>query len=151
MTIRVAVIGAGSWGTTVAHLAAHNAPTTLWARRKELADQIDTEHRNGDYLPDFGLHPDLRATAQLDDAVCTADVVVMGVPSHGFRAALTDVATCIRPWVPIVSLAKGLEQDTKLRMSQVVNEVLPGHPVAVLTGPNLAKEILAGHAAAAVV
>ena len=149
--IKVAVIGAGSWGTTVAHLAAHNAPTTLWARRKELADQIDTDHRNGDYLPDFALNPDLRATAQLDDAVCTADVVVMGVPSHGFRAALTDVAACIRPWVPVVSLAKGLEQDTKLRMSQVVNEVLPGHPVAVLTGPNLAKEILAGHAAAAVV
>jgi glycerol-3-phosphate dehydrogenase (NAD(P)+) len=150
-TIRVAVIGAGSWGTTVAHLAAHNAPTTLWARRKELADQIDTEHRNGDYLPDYALHPDLHATAQLDEAVCTADVVVMGVPSHGFRAALTDVATCIRPWVPIVSLAKGLEQGTKLRMSQIVNEVTPGHPCAVLTGPNLAKEILAGHAAAAVV
>ena len=149
--IKVAVIGAGSWGTTVAHLAAHNAPTTLWARRKELADQIDTEHRNGDYLPAFELHGDLRATAQLDDAVCTADVVVMGVPSHGMRSTLEDVATCIRPWVPVVSLAKGLEQGTKLRMSQVINEVLPGHPVAVLTGPNLAKEILAGHAAAAVV
>ncbi len=149
--INVAVIGAGSWGTTVAHLAAHNAPTTLWARRKELADQIHTEHRNGDYLPNFELHPDLRATAQLDDAVCAADVVVMGVPSHGMRSTLEDVATCIRPWVPVVSLAKGLEQGTKLRMSQVINDVLPGHPVAVLTGPNLAKEILAGHAAAAVV
>ncbi len=75
----------------------------------------------------------------------------MGVPSHGMRSTLEDVATCIRPWVPVVSLAKGLEQGTKLRMSQVINDVLPGHPVAVLTGPNLAKEILAGHAAAAVV
>jgi glycerol-3-phosphate dehydrogenase (NAD(P)+) len=149
--IRVAVIGAGSWGTTVAHIAAHNAPTILWARRKELADQINDEHRNGDYLQDFDLHPELRATAVLDEAVCVADVVVMGVPSHGFRAALEQVSPCIRPWVPVVSLAKGLEQGTKLRMSQVVNEVLPGHPVAVLTGPNLAKEILSGHAAAAVV
>lgn len=149
--IRVAVIGAGSWGTTVAHIAAHNAPTMLWARRKELADQINDEHRNGDYLQDFDLHPELRATAELDEAVCVADVVVMGVPSHGFRAALEQVSPCIRPWVPVVSLAKGLEQGTKLRMSQVVNEVLPGHPVAVLTGPNLAKEILSGHAAAAVV
>ena len=149
--IRVAVIGAGSWGTTVAHIAAHNAPTILWARRKELADQINDEHRNGDYLQDFDLHPELRATAVLDEAVCIADVVVMGVPSHGFRAALEQVSPCIRPWVPVVSLAKGLEQGTKLRMSQVVNEVLPGHPVAVLTGPNLAKEILSGHAAAAVV
>jgi glycerol-3-phosphate dehydrogenase (NAD(P)+) len=149
--IRVAVIGAGSWGTTVAHLAAHNAPTLLWARRKELADQINDEHRNGDYLADYALHPELRATASLEEAVCTSDVVVMGVPSHGFRSTLEEVATCIRPWVPVVSLAKGLEQGTKLRMSQIVNEVLPGHPVAVLTGPNLAKEILAGHAAAAVV
>jgi len=149
--IKVAVIGAGSWGTTVAHLAAHNAPTILWARRKELADQINEEHRNGDYLAGFTLHPELRSTWDLDEAICTADVVVMGVPSHGFRSTLVQVADCIRPWVPVVSLAKGLEQDTKLRMSQVVNEVLPGHPVAVLTGPNLAKEILAGHAAAAVV
>lgn len=149
--MRVAVIGAGSWGTTVAHLAAHNAPTVLWARRKELADQLNEEHRNDDYLPGFALHEDLTATASLEEAVTGADVLVMGVPSHGFRAALEEVAQHLRPWVPVVSLAKGLEQGTKLRMSQVVNEVLPGHPVAVLTGPNLAKEILAGHAAAAVV
>ncbi|MGI8662973.1 MAG: NAD(P)H-dependent glycerol-3-phosphate dehydrogenase [Acidimicrobiales bacterium] len=151
MTIRVAVIGAGSWGTTVAHLAAHNTPTVLWARRKELADQIALEHRNGDYLAPFELHADLEATSSLDEAVCEADVVVMGVPSHGFRAALEGVAAHVRPWVPVVSLAKGLEGGTRLRMSQLVHDVLPGHPVAVLSGPNLAKEILAGHAAAAVV
>lgn len=151
MSIRVAVVGAGSWGTTVAHLAAHNTPTVLWARRKELADQITTEHRNGDYLPDYELHADLTATSSMPDAVCASDVVVMGVPSHGFRGALEEVAKCIRPWVPVVSLAKGLEVGSRLRMSQVLHEVLPGHPVAVLTGPNLAKEILAGHAAAAVV
>lgn len=149
--IKVAVVGAGSWGTTVAHLAAHNAPTMLWSRRKELAGQINEEHVNGDYLADFRLNPDLRATASLEEAVCASDVVVMGVPSHGFRTVAEDVARCIRPWVPVVSLAKGLEQGTRLRMSQVINEVMPGHPVAVLTGPNLAKEILAGHAAAAVV
>ena len=141
----------GRGGTTVAHLAAHNGPTTLWARREELADQIDTEHRNGDYLPDYALHPDLQATSSLEEAVCTADVLVMGVPSHGFRSALEASRSHLRPWVPVVSLTKGLEQGTRLRMSQVVHEVLPGHPVGVLTGPNLAKEILAGHAAAAVV
>jgi glycerol-3-phosphate dehydrogenase (NAD(P)+) len=75
----------------------------------------------------------------------------MGIPSHGFRESLEACAKWIRPWVPVVSLTKGLEAGTKLRMSQVVHEVLPGHPVAVLTGPNLAKEILAGQAAAAVV
>src|SRR4051812_45094711 len=151
MSIRVAVIGAGSWGTTVAPLAAHNAPTTLWARREELAKEIDSDHQNSAYLSGYDLHPDLRATSDLEQAVSTADVLVMGVPSHGFRESLTEVANHLRPWVPVVSLTKGLEQGTKLRMSQVVHEVLPGHPVAVLTGPNLAKEILAGRAAAAVV
>src|SRR5262249_268118 len=101
--------------------------------------------------PQFELHDELAATSSIEEAVCTADVVVMGVPSHGFRATLEEVATCIRPWVPVVSLTKGLEMGTRLRMSQVGHEVMPGHPVAVLTGPNLAKEILAGHAAAAVV
>jgi glycerol-3-phosphate dehydrogenase (NAD(P)+) len=151
MPIRVAVVGAGSWGTTVAHLVAHNTPAILWARRADLAQQIDREHRNGAYLPDYELHPDLRATSDIEEAVRDADVIVMGVPTHGFRDALRDVAKHIRPWVPVVSLAKGFEVGTRLRMSQLCHDELPGHPVAVLTGPNLAKEILAGHAAAAVV
>jgi len=151
MPICVAVVGAGSWGTTVAHLAAHNSPTVLWSRRKELADEITTAHTNSDYLPGCALHPALRATADLEEAVSQADVLVMGVPSHGFRGTLTEVAGHLRPWVPVVSLTKGLEQGTRLRMSEVIHEVLPGHPVGVLTGPNLAKEILAGGAAAAVV
>lgn len=146
----MAVIGAGSWGTTVAALAARNTPTTLWARRPELAEQIRTEHRNGDYLADFELPAALHATADLAEAVRRADVLVMAVPSQGFRAALEDVAPHLRPWVPVVSLTKGLEQGTRKRMSEIVTEVVPGHPVGVLTGPNLAKEILAGHAAAAV-
>jgi len=151
MPIRIAVVGAGSWGTTVAHLASFNAPTILWARRADLAGEIDRDHRNSAYLADFALHPDLRATADIEEAVRDADVVVMGVPTHGFRDTLRDAAKHVRAWVPVVSLAKGFELGTKLRMSQVCAEELPGHPVAVLTGPNLAKEILAGHAAAAVV
>ncbi len=151
MPIRIAVVGAGSWGTTVAHIAAHNRPTILWARRADLAEQIDREHRNGQYLPDFDLHPDLRSTSDVEEAIRDADVLVMGVPTHGFRDTLREVAKHLRPWVPVVSLSKGFELGTKLRMSQVCHEELPGHPVAVLTGPNLAKEILAGNAAAAVV
>jgi glycerol-3-phosphate dehydrogenase (NAD(P)+) len=151
MSIRVAVIGAGSWGTTVAHLAAHNTPTTLWARSAELAEEIDGDHHNSKYLDGYKLHRDLRATSTLEEAVSLADLLVMGIPSHGFRESLESCAKWLRPWVPVVSLTKGLEAGSKLRMSQVVHEVLPGHPVAVLTGPNLAKEILAGQAAAAVV
>lgn len=151
MDICVAVIGAGSWGTTVAHLAAHNTETVIWARDEGVAREIDEDHRNARYLPDYELHPDLRATADLGEAVRAADVIVMGVPSHAFRATATEVAGHIGAWVPVISLAKGLEQGTKLRMTEVIDEVLPGHPFGVLTGPNLAKEILAGHAAAAVV
>lgn len=150
MQIRVTVVGAGSWGTTVASLAAQNTPTMLWARDPEVAAQVEAEHRNDRYLAGFDLTPSLRATSDLERAVRDADVVVMGVPSQGFRGALRELAHFVRPWVPVVSLTKGLEQGTRLRMSEVVAEELPGHPVAVLTGPNLAKEILAGDAAASV-
>ena len=151
MEIRVAVVGAGSWGTTIASLVAANTPTTLWAREPEVAEEIQERHRNSRYLTGFTLHPDLRATTSMADAVGGADLVVMGVPSHGFRATIEQVADHVRPWVPIVSLTKGLEQGTRMRMTQVISEVVPGHPVGVLTGPNLAKEILAGQAAATVI
>ncbi|MGE0878104.1 MAG: NAD(P)H-dependent glycerol-3-phosphate dehydrogenase [Acidimicrobiia bacterium] len=151
MSMRVAVIGAGSWGTTVASIAALNAPTVLWCRRPELADEINRDHRNSGYLRGFELPRSLRATASLDDAVDDADVIVMGVPSHGYRDILAAASDHVRAWVPVVSLTKGLEADSLARMSQVTSEVLPGHPVAVLTGPNLAKEVMAGHPAATVI
>ena len=151
MPIRVAVIGAGSWGTTVAALAAQNTTTTLWARRPELAKQINEENVNPKYLPGFTLPAQLLATSSMEEAVEVADVVVMAVPSHGFREVLREAVPSIRPWVPVVSLAKGLERDSLKRMSEVVQDELPGHPVAVLTGPNLAKEVLAGQPAASVV
>ena len=150
MRITVGIIGGGSWGTTVGHLAAHNVSTVLWARDSATAEEINTSHSNSRYLPTFALHPSLTATSDLAEAVGQADVLVMGVPSTSFRSTLEAVAAHIRAWVPIVSLTKGLEHGTRLRMSEVANQVLPGHPVAVLTGPNLAKEILAGDAAASV-
>jgi len=148
--ITVAVVGAGSWGTTVAHLAAHNVPTTLWARDPHVASSVNDHHRNVRYLPDYELHPSLRATADLGEAVAGADVVVMGVPSAAFRDTLVKVAPHLRAWVPVVSLTKGLERDTGSRMSELIDAELPGHPVGVLSGPNLAKEIMAGGAAATV-
>jgi len=149
--VQVAVLGAGSWGTTVASLAAANAATTLWARRAELAAEIDERHENSGYLPGMSLHPTLRATSSLEDAVWPADVLVVGVPSHGFRATLEEAAKFVRPWIPIVSLSKGLEAGTAMRMTQVIDAVLPGHPTGVLAGPNLAREVLQGYAAASVV
>lgn len=147
---RVAVIGAGSWGTTVASLTAANAPTVIWARDPDLAEEIGSSHANDRYLPGAELDPRLEATHSLADAAAAADVLVMAVPSHGFRTVLEQAAEHVRPWIPVVSLTKGLEQGTRLRMTQVVDEVMPGHPVGVLSGPNVAKEVIDGLAAAAV-
>jgi len=148
---RVAVVGGGSWGTTVASLTARNVPTILWTRRSEIAAEIERDHVNSAYLAGEQLDPELRATSSLEEAVSQADVVVMAVPSHGFRAVLERAAAHVRPWIPIVSLTKGLEQNTDSRMTQVIEEVLPGHPAGVLAGPNLAREVLGGYAAAAVI
>ena len=149
--IRVAVIGAGSWGTTVAALVAVNTPTVLWARRESLAEQISSTRVNAEYLPSFVLPQELEVTSSLGDAVSCADVLVMAVPSHGYRDVAAEASAFLRPWVPVVTLAKGIERSTLKRMSEVTADEMPGHPVAVLTGPNLAKEILSGEPAASVV
>ena len=149
--MRVTVLGAGSWGTTVASLAARNAETLIWARRGETVDEINRDHRNGSYLKDLPLNKKLRATADLDEALRDCDVLVMGVPSHSMRETLKQVAPRVRPWVPVISLAKGLEQGTQRRMTEIIHEELPGHPAGLLAGPNIAREVLQGMAAAAVV
>ena len=146
------MIGAGSWGTAVAALVASKTPTVLWARREALAEEIALRHRNPDYLADVVLPDSLGGTASLEEAVRDADVVVMGVPSHGFRSILQEAKPWIRAGVPVISLSKGIEQDSLKRMTEVVAEVLEGaNPAGVLTGPNLAKEVLAGYPAASVV
>ena len=145
------MVGAGSWGTTVAALTSHNATTTLWARRPQLADEINSTHINSAYLPDASLPESLRADSDLARALAGADVVAMAVPSLGFRSVIDEVSKHIGDRVPIVSLSKGLEQSTFKRMSEVIADVMPSNPVAVLSGPNLAKEILAGQPAASVI
>ena len=149
--MRVAVLGAGSWGTTVATLLAGRHDAVLWARDPELAREIDEGNANSRYLPGCTLPPGLRATADLEKAVHDADLLVVGVPTHGFRVILGQARPYLRPWIPVVSLAKGFEHDPLLRMTQVIRDALPGHPAAALTGPNLAREIMAGQAAASVI
>jgi len=149
--LKVGLLGGGSWGTTVASLVTRNAPVTLWARNPETVKEINGEHSNETYLPGIKLPRRLAATNEISEAVREADVLVMGVPSHSFRSVLEEVRKHIRAWVPIISLTKGLEVDTRMTMTEVVTEVLPGHPVGVLTGPNLAREIMEGRAAASVI
>ncbi|UXA18745.1 NAD(P)H-dependent glycerol-3-phosphate dehydrogenase [Mycobacterium sp. SMC-4] len=147
----VVVLGGGSWGTTVASICARRGPTLQWVRSEDTARDINDNHRNSKYLGDeVELAHTLRATTDFCEAAECADVIVMGVPSHGFRGVLTELATYLRPWVPVVSLVKGLEQGTNYRMSQIVAEILPGHPAGILAGPNIAREVAEGYAAAAV-
>jgi glycerol-3-phosphate dehydrogenase (NAD(P)+) len=149
--MRVAVLGAGSWGTTMASLVAPRHPTVLWARKAEVAAAVNEGHVNPAYLPGFELAHQLRATDDLEEAVTAADLLVVGVPTSGFRGVLEEAKRYARPWIPVVSLSKGLERGSYLRMTEVIKEVFPGHPAAALTGPNIAREIMGGKAAAAVV
>jgi glycerol-3-phosphate dehydrogenase (NAD(P)+) len=147
----VVVLGGGSWGTTIASICARRGPTLQWVRSEETAKDINENHRNSRYLGnEVVLSDTLRSTTDFSEAANCADVIVMGVPSHGFRGVLTELAKELRPWVPVVSLVKGLEQGTNYRMSQIVDEVLPGHPAGILAGPNIAREVAEGYAAAAV-
>ncbi len=152
--MKVAVIGAGSWGTAVARIVGGHADVALWARRPELAAAINEAGENPDYLPGAPIGDRVTATSDLDEAVSGAETVVMAVPSHGYRAVLEGAAGKIGRGVPVISLSKGIEQGTLLRMTEVTMEVLDGHPadvVGVLSGPNLAREVAAGQPAATVV
>jgi glycerol-3-phosphate dehydrogenase (NAD(P)+) len=135
----------------VASLVAPRHDTVLWARNADVAKSITVDHTNAAYLPGFDLPPELSATASMEEAVGEADLLIVGVPTSGFRAVLEDASSWLRPWVPVVSLSKGLEAVSHLRMTEVIKEAVPGHPVAALSGPNIATEIISGKAAAAVI
>lgn len=154
MTMKIAVVGAGSWGTAVAALAAANGPSLLWARRHDVAATINTEHENPRYVQGFRLPESLVASSNLASVVDQADALAVGVPSHGLREVLASVASLVHPTTPILSLSKGIEKGTLMRMTEVIGDVLPQHKrerIGVMSGPNLAKEILAGQPAATVV
>lgn len=150
MDLCVSVLGGGSWGTTVASLLSRNTPTCIWARNPATVAEIRQHHTNSRYLPGARLSPRLDATDDFQEAVEHADVLVVGVPAQSFRATLEAAAPYVRPWIPIISLTKGLEIGSRKRMTQIIEELLPGHPPGVLTGPNLAREIMDGQAAASV-
>ena len=126
-------------------------PTSLWVRSPELAASMAQTRENEKYLPGLQIPDGLVVTSSLAEALDGAGIVFMAVPSHGFRAVLSDMEPLAGGIEAVVSLAKGIEMGTNLRMSQVVAEVLPGLPAGVLTGPNLAREVAEGHPAACVV
>ncbi|MET0784056.1 MAG: NAD(P)H-dependent glycerol-3-phosphate dehydrogenase, partial [Leifsonia flava] len=151
---RVAVLGAGSWGTTFAKILADGgADVMIWARRPELAREIQEAKRNSDYLPGINLPVSLRATSRLDLALAGAEQVFLAVPSQSLRETLAAARPHLGANAIVVSLMKGVEKGTDLRMSEVIGEALPipAEQIAVVSGPNLALEIAKEQPTAAVV
>lgn len=151
MSFSVSVIGAGAWGTAVAGILAKKVSVTLWTKRPQICQQILLQRCNSSYLPNFYLPQHLNVTSDLGQASAQADLIIMAVPSHGFRQVLTNLAEFMTPNTPVLSLTKGLEQKGLKRMTQIVNEILPISPTAVLTGPNLVEEVIAGYPSASVI
>lgn len=152
--VKAAVYGTGSWGTAFAMvLADAGCEVTLWGRRKELADAVNTGRSNPDYLPGVELPAGIRATTDAAEAAEGADFTVLAVPSQTLRGNLAAWTPLLAPDTVLVSLMKGIELGTAKRMSEVIEEVaaVPSERVAVVTGPNLAREIAARQPAASVV
>ncbi|MEU3064213.1 NAD(P)H-dependent glycerol-3-phosphate dehydrogenase [Streptomyces subrutilus] len=152
--VKAAVYGTGSWGTAFGMvLADAGCEVTLWGRRRELADAVNHDRANPDYLPGVELPENLRATTDPAEAADGADFTVLAVPSQTLRGNLAAWAPLLAPDTVLVSLMKGIELGSAKRMSEVVEEVakVPAERIAVVTGPNLAREIAARQPAAAVV
>jgi glycerol-3-phosphate dehydrogenase (NAD(P)+) len=152
--VKTAVMGAGMWGTTFAQvLCDAGTPTVLCSRSAELAETVNSKHESPQYLPGLPLTPELVATADPAEALAGADTVILAVPSQTLRENLTRWLPLLPPGALFVSLMKGIEHGTYQRMSQVIADVTGAGPeqVAVITGPNLAREIAARQHAATVV
>jgi glycerol-3-phosphate dehydrogenase (NAD(P)+) len=151
---RVAVFGAGSWGTAFSLvLTDAGNDVTMWARRQELSDTINARHENTDYMPGIALADSIRATHDPEEALADASVVALAVPSQTLRANLEHWAEYIPDDAVVMSLMKGVEVGTAKRMSEVIEDVagIGADRVAVLTGPNLSREIASRQPAASVI
>ncbi len=139
---RIAVIGAGAWGAALAAVAARaGRSVTLWARRPELASEINATNRNSRYLGDAALPPQIHATADLREALAGAQAALVVVPSHALRETVASIAPHLAPGAPIALAAKGVEQGSGLLMSEVAAQAAPGFRIAALSGPSFADEV----------
>ncbi len=141
--MKVTVLGGGSWGTAVAaQMARAGHHVGLWLRQPALAEAVNARRENPAYLPGEVLPEGLRATTELAAAVAGAEVVISVVPSQSTRGVWAGLAPLLPPGLPLVSATKGIEIESLKRMSQLAEEVLPGHPLAVLSGPSFALEVV---------
>lgn len=149
--LRITVLGGGSFGTAMANTAARNGcDTMIWIRNPQVADEINQTHINQHYLPDFLLDTNLRAEADLETAVRDRDIILVAIPSHSFRSVIQQIKPFITAQA-VISLTKGIEAESFSFMSDIICQELPEVPYGVLSGPNLAKEIVAGQPAGTVI
>jgi glycerol-3-phosphate dehydrogenase (NAD(P)+) len=141
---RIGIIGGGAWGTALSLVAVRaGARPVLWAREAEVVESVNRDHENPHFLPGVALDPQLRATGSLADAaVC--DLLLLVVPAQFLRATLTALAPDYRTGTPVVVCAKGIERKTCALMSEIVADILPNAPLAVLSGPTFAGEVARG-------
>ena len=139
---KVAVIGAGAWGTALAAQAARREhEVTIWAREPEVTRDINTLHENRTFLADVPLPPSLRATGDPQEALASAELVILVPPSAFLRQVVTSIASLLPQDAPLVVATKGIESESLLLMLDVVAEVVPSAKLAVLSGPSFAKEV----------
>jgi glycerol-3-phosphate dehydrogenase (NAD(P)+) len=142
--IRVGVFGGGAWGTALALVAARAGRTvTLWARDRNVAAEVGCLGTNSKFLPGIRLEPRFAATGDLAEAAA-ADIVIAAVPAQATRGLLRDLAAHVRPGVPVLVAAKGIERGTDALMTEIVAAELPGRPAAVLSGPSFADDVARG-------
>lgn len=150
-TPKVAVLGAGNWGTTIAHLIGVNGhPVWLWARSEAQCREINEERVNSRYLAGLPLSPNIRATPDLGEAVREVDLILVVIPSQSFRAVCRELGDLVRPQQYAVHATKGLELGTHARMSEILVAETCLRQVGVLSGPNIAREICEGKPAGTV-
>jgi glycerol-3-phosphate dehydrogenase (NAD(P)+) len=150
---RIAVIGAGSWGTTFAKvLVDAGNEVMLWSRREEITEEINSTHRNGDYMPGINLPKELIASSNIEEVLKGAEQIYIAVPSQTLRTNLEEWGKFIEEGAIVVSLMKGVEQGSSLRMSEVIEDVLKidRDLICVVSGPNLSLEIASEQPAACV-
>ncbi|WP_338563034.1 NAD(P)H-dependent glycerol-3-phosphate dehydrogenase [Acinetobacter sp. KS-LM10] len=149
--LRVTVLGGGSFGTAMANTAARNGcDTMIWIRDENIATEMNNTHINQRYLPDYTLEASLKAETNLEKAVRDRDIILVAIPSHSFRNVLQQIKPFISSQA-VISLTKGIEAKTFSFMSDIIRSELPEVPYGVLSGPNLAKEIMAGMPAGTVI
>lgn len=143
--MKVCILGAGTWGTTLAWLLAKKIEVDLWGRSEEIVREINTNRTNSRYLGQIPLPEYIKATTRLEEAVAGSDLIIVAVATSGLRELIRWLQPLTIPSrTPFLSVSKGIEDQTYHTVTEILRESFPSHPLAALSGPNIAKEILKG-------